>query len=104
MAVMRLTRRRPQWLRAAIAGLLLAFALNSLAHATHRHDDARPTAVLHAVACGYCVSFGGLVDAPRHGCSSRIAEYSPAPVSADIETPAARPFTTSARPRAPPLR
>lgn len=103
MSVMRLARKRPQWLRAALAGLLLAFALNSLAHATHRHDDARPTAV-HAVACGYCVSFGGLIDPPRHGCSSRIAEYGRAPVLADFETPAARPFTTSARPRAPPLR
>jgi hypothetical protein len=72
MRWLHLVRRPPQWLRVALAGLLLAFAVNSIAHVTHRHDAA-PSTASHSFACGYCLSFNGLVDAPRH-------DHAPLPV------------------------
>src|SRR5687767_3233807 len=97
-----LIRSRPQWLRVALAGLLLTFALNSIAHVTHRHDAA-PSSALHSLACGYCISFGGLADAPRHGCAPPLIEHASAPVAEGFETWIVRRLTTTARPRAPPL-
>ncbi|MGH8176034.1 MAG: hypothetical protein ACREV5_07240 [Steroidobacter sp.] len=102
MSIFESARRPPQWLRVALAALLLAFALNSIAHVTHRHD-ATAAAASHGVLCGYCVSFGGLADAPRHTyaapaptqVASRLAL--PAPVARSID------LRTSAQPRAPPL-
>ena len=63
MSTFRLARRPPRWLHAAFAALLVAFALNSIAHVTHRHDAS--ASVTHSLACGYCATFGGLADAPR---------------------------------------
>lgn len=102
MPLMHLARRPPQWLRIALAGLLLAFAVNSIAHVTHRHDAA-PSSAQHTLACGYCLSFNGLADAPRHNHApltvAHDAFYIPANIEASFEP---RP-ATSARPRAPPI-
>jgi hypothetical protein len=83
---------------------MLAFALNAIAHVTHRHDAApTPTSIAQTLACGYCISFGGLADAPRHAHAVAVAE--PAAYSL-VPTPvihvSLRP-QTSAHPRAPPV-
>jgi hypothetical protein len=82
--------------------LLLAFALNSIAHVTHRHDA--PASATHHLACGYCAAFGGLADAPQH---SRLLLLDlgriDGIVATDVEIPARCPFQESARPRAPPI-
>jgi hypothetical protein len=99
MSAFLLARRPPQWLRVAIAGLLLAFALNSIAHLTHRHDTS--ASVTH-LACGYCATFGGLADAPQQSLSS--LDFALAHVFIAAESSADIPIRvrTSARPRAPP--
>jgi hypothetical protein len=101
MSAFLLARRPPRWLRAAVAGLLLAFALNSIAHLTHRHDA--PASVTHSLACGYCVAFDGLADMPRHGHPQPEAEQAGALIAPAVEVPYALRPRTSARPRAPPL-
>jgi hypothetical protein len=102
MRLMHLARRPPQWLRVALAGLLLAFAVNSIAHVIHRHDAA-PSSVHHILACGYCLSFNGLVDAPRHDHAPLALAHETFYLSAEVEGSfVARPSTT-ARPRAPPV-
>ncbi len=53
--------RKQSWLRTAIAVLVLCFALGSIAHAGHSHEQ-KNTGV--HVVCDYCVSFSGLIDAP----------------------------------------
>ena len=100
MSAFLLARRPPQWLRVAIAGLLLAFALNSIAHLTHRHDAS--ASVTHSLACGYCATFGGLADAPQQYLSS--LDFALAHVFIAAESAADIPVRvrTSARPRAPP--
>ena len=47
----------------------LAFALGSIAHATHTHDLASASTAQHA-HCGHCVTFGSLADAPRVGLAA----------------------------------
>jgi hypothetical protein len=102
MRLLHLARRPPQWLRVALAALLLAFAVNSIAHVTHRHDAA-PSSATHSLACGYCLSFNGLIDAPRHDHAPLAVAHDSSYFSADFEgTFAPRP-ATSARPRAPPV-
>lgn len=66
MSLFHLARRPPAWLRVALVGLLLAFALDSIAHVVHRHDDTVQTSATHGPACGYCGAFDGLIDAPKH--------------------------------------
>lgn len=97
-----LARTPPQWLRVCLAALLLAFALNSIAHVTHRHDPSARAAT-HSLACGYCISFDGIADGPRHNYIPPAVEHAsvyvaPASVAAIAYRPA-----SSARPRAPPL-
>ena len=99
--MMHLARRPPQWLRVALAGLLLAFAVNSIAHVTHRHDAA-PSSATHSFACGYCLSFNGLADAPRHDHAPLAVAHESFYLVADIEPWFAPRQSTSARPRAPP--
>jgi hypothetical protein len=101
MSAFLLARRPPQWLRVALGGLLLAFALNSIAHFAHRHDT--PVAVTHHLACGYCAAFGGLADAPRH--CRLLLEFGRAEVvvAAEIEVRVPALVRESARPRAPPI-
>lgn len=102
MRIFEWARRPPQWLRVILAGLLLAFALNSVAHVTHRHD-ATTASVTHSISCGYCVSFGGLADAPRHTHTLPLAEQYGFIAAPTFELPVSLVPETSARPRAPPL-
>lgn len=103
MRMFDLARRPPHWLRVALAALLLAFALNSIAHVTHRHEAAQ-TSVAHSVACGYCVSFGGLADAPRHCHPVATAEQFSVFVAPALDRVFSSRSSTSAQPRAPPRR
>ncbi len=66
MSVFELARKPPQWLRVALAALMLAFALNSIAHAAHTHEQGSASTVLHSTACGYCVTFGAADAPPVH--------------------------------------
>jgi len=102
MRIFHLARRPPQWLRVALAGLLFAFALNSIAHATHQHE-ATPASAVHGLVCSYCVAFGGLADAPRHGHSLPIAERVSVYVASILDLPVSPRPQTAARPRAPPV-
>jgi len=101
MHILQLVRKPPQWLRVVLAGLLLAFALNSVAHAAHTHDATTAT-VAHS-ACGYCATFNSLGDAPVY------AHSLPSPVLTPLEAVAPRDVaialrpTLSAQPRAPPI-
>jgi hypothetical protein len=81
---------------------MLAFALNAIAHVTHRHDAA-PLSAAHTFACGYCISFGGLADAPRHAQGLPVAEHVAFSVVPTLITPVSLRPPTSARPRAPPI-
>ena len=90
------------WPRALLVGLLLAFALNGVAHAAHQHDDGSPTSSLHSTVCGYCVSFDHLTSTPTLGSALltiRVESFA-IPVS-DRPAPAVRSRAT-AQPRAPP--
>jgi len=66
MSAFELARKPPQWLRVALAALLLAFALNSIAHAAHTHEQGTAGTVLHSTACGHCVAFGTADAPPAH--------------------------------------
>lgn len=102
MRIFHLARTPPQWLRIAFAALMLAFALNSIAHVTHQHDAAHVSIAHHAV-CGYCVTLGSLAGEPGHTFS--IQKPSPAegiPTATVIVRLPTHP-ETSARPRAPPI-
>lgn len=95
-------QRSSQWLRATLAGLLLAFALNTVAHASHRHDLAGSASTAHSITCGYCTTFGGVADLPvrvpifRLDLRTELALFHPDPPAL-----IARPVST-AQPRAPP--
>jgi hypothetical protein len=81
--------------------LLFAFALNSIAHVTHRHDA--PASATHHLACGYCAAFGGgLADAPQHSGLLLDLGRVDGIVATEVEFPARVPIRESARPRAPP--
>lgn len=90
------------WLRVSLAAFMLAFTLNLAAHAAHAHDDASIAQAAH-VACGYCVAFGGLADAPAHH-GHPVLQLS---TLEDFQQPALGRsiwrIETAARPRAPPL-
>ncbi|MFO7306571.1 MAG: hypothetical protein C0P74_013720 [Gammaproteobacteria bacterium] len=62
MRLFRALRNRPAWLRVVFAGLLLCFALNTVAHVTHGHDPASVFAT--QVSCDHCLQFGHLADLP----------------------------------------
>ncbi len=102
MRLIQLTRRPPAWLRIAVAGLVMAFVLSSIAHITHRHDSLPDTSA-HVVACGYCLSFGSLADASVHHTPvlARVAGdeivIACLPLLRSYQSPCA------AQPRAPPL-
>ncbi|GFE83149.1 hypothetical protein GCM10011487_51490 [Steroidobacter agaridevorans] len=82
--------------------LLLAFAVDSVAHVVHRHDDTVKTFGAHGPACGYCAAFDGLIDAPKQSYAAvtavTVTTYV-APVAA--ASVSFRP-TVTAQPRAPP--
>jgi hypothetical protein len=102
MPLVEFARRRPQWLRVVLAAVLLGFAMGVITHVTHQHD-AVATSVTHSVQCGYCISFGGLADAPRHTFSPAVATAGarlalpPVLIVRSVEQ------RISARPRAPPV-
>jgi hypothetical protein len=102
MRLIELARRPPTWLRIAFAGLVLAFALNSIAHVTHRHEEIAGSAT-HAVACGYCFTFNGLADAaiPRTPSLDAVA-CDESPLIPTSIRPTFRSFSSS-QPRAPPV-
>jgi hypothetical protein len=101
MPIFNLARRPPQWLRVALAAMLLAFALNAVGHVTHRHD-ATPVPAAHSLACGYCVSFGTIADGPRHSEYLATIEHVSVHVADTTADVFSRRPSTAARPRAPP--
>jgi hypothetical protein len=52
---------------------MLAFAVDSVAHVVHQHDDAVKTLGAHGPACGYCAAFDGLIDAPKRSYAAVTA-------------------------------
>lgn len=101
MRIFQSFRKPSQWLRVALAGLLLAFALNSIAHAAHTHEATAPAAT--HVACGYCATFGSIDAAPVY------AHSLPTPTFTLLESPDSREIQVARRPasstqaRAPPI-
>ena len=102
MPVFEFVRRPPQWLRVVFAAMLLAFALNSIAHVAHQHD-ASPTTAAHSLACNYCASFGALGDAPRHTYAEPAQEHRVGPAAPPVSIVRSVELASSAHPRAPPL-
>lgn len=101
MHILQLVRKPPQWLRVALAGLLLAFALNSIAHAAHTHESIAPSAT--HVACGYCATFGGVDAAPVYSHSLPTPTFTPIESADPREIYAARRPASAAQARAPPV-
>ena len=91
------------WLRVSLAAFMLAFTLNVAAHAAHSHADLSIAQAAHATACGYCVTFAGLADAPANHSSLALL----LPAVADFQQPTVGRsvwrIETAARPRAPPF-
>jgi hypothetical protein len=102
MRLIELARRPPTWLRIAFAGLVMAFVLNSIAHVTHRHDENVGNAT-HLVACGYCLAFNGLADAPANPALCLNASVCDEPVLIAGSTPRIFRAPSSSQPRAPPV-
>lgn len=102
MRIFEFARKPPQWLRVVLAGLMLAFALNSVAHAAHTHDAKTTVAVAHS-ACGYCATFGGLGDSPTYAHSLTVPALIRVEAPGPREVSIARRPTSSAQPRAPPV-
>ncbi len=101
MRILDLARRPPRWLRVALAGLMLGFALNSIAHVSHQHDIGAKSAI-HSVVCAHCASFGSLVDAPRHSPLPLFLAAPAAFVTTPVITLPWQRLRTSIQPRAPP--
>jgi hypothetical protein len=80
---------------------MLAFAVNSVAHVVHRHD-ATSTTSSHSLACGYCLSFNGLIDAPGEGRTPPAVAAVTAYEAPSAQSVPVSPPQTSAHPRAPP--
>jgi hypothetical protein len=102
MSIFHLARNPSAWVRAMLVTVLLAFAVDSVAHVVHRHDDTVKTFGAHGPACGYCAAFDGLIDAPKQSYAAITAVTVTcylAPV-ADVSA-SFRPAVT-AQPRAPP--
>jgi hypothetical protein len=103
MSIFQLARNPSTWVRAMLVTVLLAFAVDSVAHVVHQHDDTVKTTLgAHGPACGYCAAFDGLIDAPKQSYASitavTVVTYV-APV-ADVAV-SFRP-TVTAQPRGPP--
>lgn len=103
MSIFQLARRPPDWLRALLVSLLLAFAVDSVAHVVHRHDETAKTALgAHGPACGYCAAFNGIIDAPRQSFSPHTATVFAGYVAPITDVSVSfRPVIT-AQPRGPP--
>lgn len=103
MSALHSLRRSPRPLRIALAALLAAFALNSIAHVTHRHDNASVAQTADSLACGYCVVFDGLVDSPQHTYLARSSILDLGPTASPTGRALPRKRQTLANPRAPPI-
>jgi hypothetical protein len=101
MHLFQLARNPPQWLRVALVSLMLAFALNSIAHVTHRHD-ATIGHQLHSAPCGYCISFDHMTPAPASRALAIVPLFAAESPSRAPTLVAARFSLTAAQPRAPP--
>ncbi len=98
MSIFHLARNPPAWLRAALVCLLLAFAVDSVAHVVHRHDDTVKTSLgVHGPACGYCAAFDGLIDAPKQSYAAVTATVFAGYVVAGCRSP--RCFSAPSSPR-----
>lgn len=67
----------PPLLRFVAVMLCAVFLLDSLGHVTHAHNASgklQLTADVHGMPCGFCATFGGLVNAPQQ---SRVRPPSP---------------------------
>jgi hypothetical protein len=103
MSIFDLARKPPAWLRVALVAVVLAFALDSVAHVVHRHDDgAQTTLSTHGPACGYCAAFTGLIDAPKHQYAPLAAFLVTGYVAPVALVPVSVRTHVSAQPRAPP--
>ena len=107
MSILHLARKsiaQPSgWLRAVFVSLLLAFAVDSIAHVVHRHDDTvKTTLAAHGPACASCAAFDGLIDAPKQSYSAVTAAVFTGYVAPAAELPAAFQPSVTAQPRAPP--
>jgi hypothetical protein len=102
MSIFDLARRPPQWLRVALVAVVLAFALDSVAHVVHRHDDAKTTLSAHGPACGYCAAFDGIVDAPKHHYAPLTTILIAGYVAPIAQFPVSIRTHLNAQPRAPP--
>lgn len=81
---------------------MLAFAVDSVAHVVHRHDDTAKTLSTHGPACGYCAAFDGLIDAPKQSYSAITATVAFRYVAPVAYVPASFRPSFTAQPRAPP--
>lgn len=103
MSIFALARRPPTWLRVALVAVLLAFALDSVAHVVHRHDDSvKTTQSAHGPACGYCAAFDGLIDAPKHHYAPLAAILIAGYIAPIAQLPVSLRPRLNAQPRAPP--
>lgn len=102
MPIFHLARNPPAWLRAALVCLLLAFAVDSVAHVVHQHDDTVKTFGAHGPACGYCAAFDGLIDAPKQSFAALSAVTVTTYVAPVAEVSVSFRPTATAQPRAPP--
>jgi len=106
MSILQLARssfsRPPAWLRAVFVSLLLTFAVDSVAHVVHTHDDTVKTLGAHAPACGYCAAFDGLIDAPKQSYSPLAPLISAGYVAPACPIPVSSHASLAAQPRAPP--
>jgi hypothetical protein len=91
------------WPRALLVGFVLAFSLNSIAHAAHQHDATSATSSLHSTVCAYCISFDHLASTPAMGTQHVVDDIKlfalPIAVQPVLQF---RPRATS-QPRAPPI-
>lgn len=103
MFIFNLARNPPAWLRVALVSLLLAFAVDSVAHVVHEHEDTVSTTFeTHGPACGYCAAFDGLIDAPKQSYSPVAAAVLVAYVAPLAALPVAFRSLVTAQPRGPP--
>jgi len=102
MSIFHFARNPPAWLRAALVCLLLAFAVDSVAHVVHQHDETVKTLGAHGPACGYCAAFDGLIDAPKQSFAAVSAVTATTYVEPVAESSVSFDPLVTAQPRAPP--
>lgn len=91
----------PRRLQVLLAGLMLAFALNAIAHVSHTHDVSALTT--SHLSCGYCAHFGGLAGTPSHVAAPSLAAPTTYEVCERTRPPVIQRPERAAQPRAPPV-